>query len=280
MDRGPAVCGAKIIWPSLVLPQVSLPAPGLKAQSPDHAIPTEHDLQMNTWSTDAGPVQLSALVERLQREVVHVALIGHDSASVDEQGRRLVQSLRQDAGLEVLVLFDAQDDALLERVNQRLASLSLDQARQVGSAREPLQVWVLQVQSEAQVRQAQMLARMVRDLPAVHLRLIALMTPILSQALFDDPVGRSFVPWRLPGPALRELDEDELLQDPEPQSMALSPAPSNLDKVPPLRLSIMARLGGRLPARLRERLRHPPDPPTVAAIAVGLLLVSLLVSCI
>ena len=235
-------------------------------------MPTEHDLQMNTWPTDEDPVQISSLVERLQREVVHVALIGHDSTSVDEQGRRLVQSLRQDAGLEVVVLFDAQDDALLARVNQRLASLSLDQARQAGSASEPLQAWVLQVQSDAQIRQVQMVARMVRDLPAVNLRLIVLMTPILSQALFDDPVGRSFLPWRLPGPALRELDDEDLLQVSEPQITALSSVTVSPQKTPAPQTSTWARL--------RERLRHPPDPPTVAAIAVGLLLVSLLVSCV
>ena len=235
-------------------------------------MPTEHDLQMNTWPTDEDPVQISSLVERLQREVVHVALIGHDSTSVDEQGRRLVQSLRQDAGLEVVVLFDAQDDALLARVNQRLASLSLDQARQAGSASEPLQAWVLQVQSDAQIRQVQMVARMVRDLPAVNLRLIVLMTPILSQALFDDPVGRSFLPWRLPGPALRELDDEDLLQVSEPQITALSSVTVSPEKTPAPQTSTWARL--------RERLRHPPDPPTVAAIAVGLLLVSLLVSCV
>jgi hypothetical protein len=227
---------------------------------------------MNTWPTDEDPVQISSLVERLQREVVHVALIGHDSTSVDEQGRRLVQSLRQDAGLEVVVLFDAQDDALLDRVNQRLASLSLDQARQAGSASEPLQAWVLQVQSDAQIRQVQMVARMVRDLPAVNLRLIVLMTPILSQALFDDPVGRSFLPWRLPGSALRELDDEDLIQVSEPQITALSSVTVSPEKTPAPQTSTWARL--------RERLRHPPDPPTVAAIAVGLLLVSLLVSCV
>lgn len=232
---------------------------------------------MNTRPIDEDPIQLKTLVERLQREAVHVALIGHDSVSVDEQGRRLVQSLRQDAGLEVVVLFDAQDDALLGRVNQRLASLSLDQARQAGSAREPLQVWVLQVQSDAQIRQAHMVARMVRDLPAVNLRLIVLMTPSLSQTLFDDPVGRTFLPWRLPEPALRELDGDEPLQGSEAQSTVLPSAPSDLDTAPAPKLSMLARLRGRLPTRLRERLRYPPDPPMVAAIAVGLLLVSLLI---
>lgn len=235
---------------------------------------------MNTRPTDEDPIQIRTLVERLQREAVHVALIGHDSVSVDEQGRRLVQSLRQDAGLEVLVLFDAQDDDLLGRVNQRLASLSLDQARQAGSAREPLQVWVLMVQSDDQIRQAQMVARMVRDLPAVNLRLIALMTPILSQALFDDPVGRSFLPWRLPGPALRELGEDELPQGSEAESTVLPSVPSTLDKAPALRLSMLTRLLGWLQTRLRERWRYPPDPPMVAAIAVGLLLISLLVRCV
>lgn len=234
---------------------------------------TGYDLQMNTRLTDEDQVQLRTYVERLQREAVHVALIGRDPVSVDEQGRRLVQSLRQDAGLEVVVLFDAEEDTLIGRINQRLASLSLDQARHAGNAREPLQIWVIQIQSDAQVRQAQMLARMVRDLPAVNLRLITLMTPLLSRTLLDDPVGRSFVPWRLPESVPLDSDEDNQLQDPVPQTKAMPSVPPTSTETAPAPRPLLL-------ARLRERWRYPPDPVMVAAIAVGLLLLSLLVSYI
>jgi hypothetical protein len=208
---------------------------------------------------------LNTLVDRLQRELVHVALIGHDTAIVDEQGRRLVQSLRQDAGLEVLALFDAQDEVLIGRVSQRLASLSLAQARQAQSAPQPLQVWVLQVQTDAQRRQAQMLARMLSDFPAVNLRLILLVSPVLAEALLESSVGRVFLPWRLPGSTLLALDEEDLLPEHEPRLHAPTmpqpePSPS-------------------LFARIRARLRYPPHPGMVAAIAITLLLVSLWVRC-
>jgi hypothetical protein len=222
---------------------------------------------MNTRPQEDDRPLLKTLVERLQRELVHVALIGHDTAIVDEQGRRLVHSLRQDAGLEVVALFDAQDEVLIGRVNQRLASLSLAQARQAQSAPQPLQVWVLQVQTDAQSRQAQMLARMLSDFPAVNLRLILLVSPVLAEALLESSVGRVFLPWRLPGSALVALDEEDLLPEPEPRLQA--PPPSQPGSEP--RPSLLARM--------QARLRYPPHPGMVAAIAITLLLVSLLVRC-
>jgi hypothetical protein len=218
---------------------------------------------MNTWPHEQNNDQLSTLVERLQREPVHAALIGHDMVIVEEQGRRLVQSLRQSSGLEVVALFDAQDEVLIGRINQRLASLSLAQARDAQCLTQPLQFWVLPVQTDAQSRQAQMLARMLSDFPAVNLRLILLVSPALAGDLLDSSVGRFFLPWRLPGVARVVLDEEVLLPEPVPQV----PPQSG----PEHRSSLLARA--------RARLHYPPHPGMVAAIAVSLLLVSLLVRC-
>ena len=209
---------------------------------------------------------IKTLVERLQHEAVHVALIGHDTAAVDEQGRRLVQRLRQDAGLEVVLLFDAQEDTLIARVNQRLASFSLDQARQAASAPAPLQVWVLQVQTAAQSRQTLMLARMVRDFPAVNLRLVVLLTPAHAPTLLDDPLGRAFLPWRLPGRAPLALDEAAMRPEPAPEVKVRPPPPR-----PAASPSLFERA--------RARWRYPPDPGMVAAIAITLLFISVLVRC-
>lgn len=233
-------------------------------------MPAESDAPMSTSPTEEDQSLLKTLVARLQGEALHVALIGNDTVAVDGQGRRLVQRLRQDAGLEVVVLFDAQDESLIGRVNQRLASLSLDQARQVGSAPQPLQVWVLQVQTDAHSRQVQMLARMIREFPAVNLRLIVLVTPALAQPLLEGSLGECFSSWRVPGRATEVVDE--VAPPPEPEAQALAPMP------PPGPQGRFSRLN-QIRARLRTLRHDPPAPKTVAAIAITLLFASLLVRC-
>jgi hypothetical protein len=224
---------------------------------------------MNKWPHEHDRSLINTLVERLQREAVHVALIGQDTHALDDLGLKLVQSLRQDAGLEVVVFFDAQDEILIGRINQRLALLSMEQARQARSASQPLQVWVMQIQTDEQCRQAQLMGRMVRDFPAVNIRLILLVSASLAPALLEGSVGRIFLPWWLPDNDAVSTPKgaDPLPEDEQPQGQA----------EPALPVRFLPKGRAWLVSALRARLRYPPHPGVVAAIAITLLLVSILV---
>lgn len=212
-----------------------------------------------------------ALVDRILLESGHVALIGHDMAEVDGLGQRLVQSLRQGAGLEVLVLFDPESDALIGRINQRLSPLTLDEARDPVLSHGPVQVWVLRAQTAAQSRQLLTLARMIRDFPAVNLRLIALVTPGQAEALLSGALGRTFLPWHLSAPPVRLANEEG--PTPVQPPAGLDPARQRvpLPQAPVERRALMDKV--------RSAFRHPPDPALVATLAVSLLVVSLLMRC-
>lgn len=227
---------------------------------------------MNTWSEQDRRSAIQALAERIGQDACHVALIGRDLNAVDDMGRRLVQTLRQDTALEVQVLLDVESDVLMGRINQRLSSLSLQDARDASRSRFAPQVWVLQVHEAAQSRQAEMLARTIRDFPAVNLRLLLLMTPALADELLAGALGRAFVPWRLPEPLSLLDGDDTALPRPAPDLDEPPHATPDEPSSPPSPVSLLERA--------RAGLRYPPEPRMVALIAVTLLLVSLLVRCV
>jgi len=213
----------------------------------------------DAWSQEDERTQMKAFVERIYIERASVVLVGRDAHVVDELGRRLVQVLRQEVNLEVAVLFDVTDDKLLERVNQRLASLSVDQARSLDGVEQPPQVWVLQVQAEAQLSQVQMLTRLIRDFPAANLSLLLLSTPQVADGFLETALGRFYAQWRIP-----ESVPNTSEQLSEAQSVTMtSEAPSQTPRV--LRL-----------AQMLTNLRSPKAPFVVAGAALVLLLISLI----
>jgi hypothetical protein len=214
---------------------------------------------LEAWSQEDERAQMKSFVERIYIDRASVVLIGRDANFVDELGRRLVQVLRQEVNLEVLVLFDVTDEKLLERVNQRLATLSVDQARSADGVEQPPQVWVLQVQAQAQLSQVQMLTRLIRDFPAANLSLLLLSTPKVADAFLESPLGRFYAQWRI-----SEAQETA----PEPIHPVQAPAVVNESHPESPQHSRMAQM--------LTALRSPKAPFAVAAVALLLLLISLI----
>ncbi len=211
---------------------------------------------LNTKLQEHERAAVQSLVERIYIDRASIALLGRDTTGVDDFGRHLVQVLRQEAHLEVVVLFDVAEDKLIDRINQRLAPLSVDQARSAQGVEQPPQVWVLQVQGDAQLSQVQMLTRLIRDFPAANLSLLLLSSPKIADAFLDSPLGRFFVQWRLPEPEAQTQPAAEEKQPPVEVPIEPAPKPAKLQQV----------LSG---------LRSPKAPFMVAGVALLLLLISL-----
>ena len=216
---------------------------------------------LNTRPEEEERSAMQVLVERVSIDRASLALLGPDTSLVDDFGRRLVQVLRQEANLEVVVLFDVAEDKLLARINQRLAPLSLNEARSAEKIEQPPQVWVLQVQGESHLNQVQMLTRLIRDFPAANLSLILLSSPKISDAFLESALGRFYVQWRL-----TDAEVDAMVSAHETPLSVVAPSPA-----PAL-----------LPASRKDKwmasLRSSRAPFLVAAAAVLLLLFSLVVN--
>lgn len=213
---------------------------------------------LDAWSPEDESTQIKSFVERIYIDRASVVLIGRDVNLVDELGRRLVQVLRQEVNLEVSVLFDVTDEKLLERINQRLAKLSVDQARSSGGVEQPPQVWVLQVQTEAQLGQVQMLTRLIRDFPAANLSLLLLSTPKVADDFLESALGRFYAQWRIPAADVVA-----------PEKVDVNEASTVVNKAPAF--AHLSRV-----AQMLTALRSPKAPFAVAAFALLLLLISLI----
>lgn len=123
----------------------------------------------------------------------NVLITSANPAALERFGRVFMQELRKHpaaAQCQISVLFDLDRELMLARFNERISSLSLDQARGAAAADSSSHVWVLLAQSDEQVAQALLLARLTGDFPAAKVRLVVLASMAVEQALSGSVEGR------------------------------------------------------------------------------------------
>jgi len=128
---------------------------------------------------------MSLLSEHVLEQGGNAIVVSADPDALDRFGRRLVQTLRQQSvgkDVQVSFLFEMSRDLLIERFNNRIAHLSVDIARQHGTALAA-QVWVLHVLNDAQVSLGGLVARLVQDFPGAGVRVVVLAAPSAATAL-------------------------------------------------------------------------------------------------
>ena len=138
---------------------------------------------------------LGRLGDHLLERAASVLVFGADPDAVDRFGRRLVQSLRarsQDAPVQVSVLFEMTRELLIERFNQRLAHLTLDDARQA-DRQAGAQVWVMHAHGDEQVSLARLVMRLVNDFPGAGVRLLVLAPSAVESALRAAPESQGLL---------------------------------------------------------------------------------------
>jgi hypothetical protein len=109
---------------------------------------------------DAGSVE--DWVDLLVTRRYNLLLCGDDS-TLDREAQSLLHGLRRAGNVETALLFEMDRQLLLERFNRLLAEISVEQAR-TGTA-STVRVWVLQVQTDAELEQARLMLRLSHDLP-------------------------------------------------------------------------------------------------------------------
>ena len=101
-----------------------------------------------------------------------LALIGANEGVLDHYSRILVSRLREISGFNLEVFLPNDTDSLLNRFNQILAKMTMEQARK--SAEPSAQVHLLVVNDARSVKQEQwnLLARLISDFPGTNVRLV------------------------------------------------------------------------------------------------------------
>lgn len=216
--------------------------------------PVAERLEADLWFRDSDRQYVETLTRQIILQRASVVFISPNPTVLDHYGRLLVQKLRRGREIETAVLFETNKEFLIQRFNALLAPLSLDTARKPAQPEQPAQAWLLQIYSDEQLAEAQLLSRLVSDFPGVNVSLILLASPYVAQPFLSGGPGKTMLQWAIDSPEPAELN-------------TLLAAADQTGRGPECR-ELLERLGHVPPApRIPERAPEPLDPADADARA-------------
>ena len=101
-----------------------------------------------------------------------LAVIGGNDGVLDHYSRMLVARLRDLEGFQLEVFLPNDTDSLLNRFNQILAKMTMEQARKLPEASAPVHLLVVNDAKSVKQDQWHLLVRLITDFPGINVRLI------------------------------------------------------------------------------------------------------------
>lgn len=132
----------------------------------------------------------------------------HDGV-LDHVGRLVINKLRRMEGLQIEVFLPANTEALLDRYNQILAGLSLEDARNPDNSPAPRRVLIAHDAKAISPRDLQLLSRLTQDFPGANVSLVLLVdrTGALTHEKTLESFGQRLLRWPLEQPTRAEGEE-------------------------------------------------------------------------
>ncbi|MDA0868150.1 MAG: hypothetical protein O2836_01255 [Proteobacteria bacterium] len=173
--------------------------------------PTRHDPDWqptvmaaeDLFFRDDDRARMDQAVHTLSEEKHSVTLACDNDEVLAHYGRLLVRRLRQTPQIKVEVYYPSNTEALLQRFNDALAPISVDQARRGDGPSVPASVWVLHDAKLARSDELQLLLRLVHDFPGANVRLVLLLG---GEAAQHPETGRRMMRWPVTPPTDAEAD--------------------------------------------------------------------------
>ncbi len=146
------------------------------------------------------------VVRGVREDSLSLALSSDNDGLLDHYGRLLINKLRKSDGLHMEVFLPQNTEALLERFNQILADLSIDEARNAETSQAPRRVLLAHDAKAISERDLQLLSRLVQDFPGAHVSLVLLVDKpgILQHEKTLDKFGQRMLRWPLETPTREE----------------------------------------------------------------------------
>ncbi|MDP4608167.1 MAG: hypothetical protein NWS83_03495, partial [Burkholderiaceae bacterium] len=137
------------------------------SQSPTFS---DDDLFLRDSDRDRMALAFAALLHKRQS-----LLLGSDSdVMLEHYGKILVQQLRRQDEVQVEVYFPSSSEALIQRFNDVLAPMSLEDAVATSGPTLPARILVLHDARSVQTSQLELLSRLVNDFPGANVRVVLL----------------------------------------------------------------------------------------------------------
>jgi hypothetical protein len=152
---------------------------------------------------DDDRARMDQAVRVLSEDKQSVTLACDNDEVLAHYGRVLVRRLRQTPQMKVEVYYPSNTEALLQRFNDALAPISVEQARRVDGPSVPASVWVLHDAKLARSDELQLLLRLVHDFPGANVRLVLLLG---GAAATQPETGRRMLRWSVKPPTDTEAE--------------------------------------------------------------------------
>ncbi|MGA1383105.1 MAG: hypothetical protein ACO308_08685 [Burkholderiaceae bacterium] len=192
-------------------------------------------------------VRLDRMVRAVSDEQLSIAFISHSDALLDHYGRLFAEQLRRTSRLAVEIYSPDSTDALIDRFNRILASMSVSEALKSEGSMAPSRLLLVYDGRATGVREVQLLARLLKDFPGANTRVALLLHAHADAPKKVEAFGKRMVHWELSLPSTAErqaLLERAASQGslPEAQAfLALLGEESNASQALQETLSVLAR---------------------------------------
>lgn len=177
---------------------------------------TDHDNEVSNDAVGSDGIFLRAsdrrrfdyVMRSLRENSLSLALSSDNEGVLDHYGRMVLARLRKTEGLQVEVFLPQNTEQLLERFNQILAGVSIEDARRTEGSPAPRRVLIAHDAKAVSVRDLQLVARLVKDFPGANVSLVLLVDRAGMQ-LHErtlDIFGQRLLRWPVEAPTRSEGD--------------------------------------------------------------------------
>lgn len=143
---------------------------------------TDHDNEISNDTVGNDGIFLRAsdrrrfdyVMRAVRESSLSLALSSDNEGVLDHYGRMVLARLRKTEGLQIEVFLPQNTEQLLERFNQILSGISLDDARRTEDSPAPRRVLIAHDAKAISARDLQLMARLIKDFPGANVSLVLL----------------------------------------------------------------------------------------------------------
>ena len=149
------------------------------------------------YQSPADKLRFEILLKSLREGRLNLAILGDDELALTHYGRRMFQHLREQGEPNVELWTSADSERLVDRFNEILSSLTLDQALDKSNKTAPKRYMIFPDTHGIQDFELQLLARLVNGFPASNINVILLVN---SRSAYDKKLsafGKNLLQWVL-----------------------------------------------------------------------------------
>ena len=149
------------------------------------------------YQSPADKLRFEILLKSLREGRLNLAILGEDEVALAHYGRRIFQHLREQGEEHVELWTSADSDKLVDRFNEILSQMTLDQALDKTNKSIPKRYMIFPDTQGIQDFELQLLARLVNGFPASNINLILL---INSASYYEKKLtafGKNLLQWVL-----------------------------------------------------------------------------------